>query len=193
MACTSSTTTRTIQPRSARPCRGFAGASLSRRLIALYEPRTATSRRKTFQQEFVDAFSNADVVVIGAPYDQSKIPPEERFDPDRLAADLQQRGTRAKHISDPDHIVSFTVDLVRPGDVVVVLSSGAFGGVQKKLLPALGDVVMPATRQHVDSLRGLLEELSLEFEDIGPESFRNFLVLGKRERLRRLRRCGDLR
>ena len=33
-----------------------------RRLIAVYEPRSATSRRKTFQAEFADAFAHADEV-----------------------------------------------------------------------------------------------------------------------------------
>ena len=36
-----------------------------RRLIAVYEPRSATSRRKTFQHEFADAFAHADEVTSG--------------------------------------------------------------------------------------------------------------------------------
>ena len=44
--------------------RGLRKRFPKRRLIAVYEPRSATSRRKTFQNEFAEAF--ATVVVVGA-------------------------------------------------------------------------------------------------------------------------------
>src|SRR5678816_3303969 len=77
-----------------------------RRLIAVYEPRSATSRRKTFQAEFVDAFSHADEVIVGRLFDPSKIPPADRFDPERLALDLHRSGTKAAYIPDVDTIVT---------------------------------------------------------------------------------------
>src|SRR5262249_56600291 len=56
-----------------------------RRLIAVYEPRSATSRRKTFQAEFADAFAHADEVIVGRMFDPSRIPAAHRVDPERLA------------------------------------------------------------------------------------------------------------
>ena len=148
-----------------------------RRLVALYEPRSATSRRAVFQEEFVAAFAHADSVVVGALHDPSRIPPEQRFDAERLARDLHHRGTPATYIPRVDDIVAHTVDLVRPGDVVVAFSSGAFGGIHDKLLHALGDAVLPARPTDMDAVRGLLRTLDLDWQDLSDDDCRNFFVL----------------
>src|SRR5262249_2345366 len=59
------------------------------KLVAIYEPRSATSRRATFQSEFADAFASADEVVVSKLWSPDAIPPEQRFDPERLASDLR--------------------------------------------------------------------------------------------------------
>jgi UDP-N-acetylmuramate: L-alanyl-gamma-D-glutamyl-meso-diaminopimelate ligase len=147
------------------------------RLVALYEPRSATSRRNTFQSEFVQAFAHADAVVIGAMHDPSRIPVEQRFDPERLARDLHQGGTPATCIANVDDIARYTVELVRPGDVVVVFSSGAFGGIHEKLLAELGDAVIPARTRDMDDIRHLLKALELDYADLRDTDYRNFYVL----------------
>src|SRR5262249_37275793 len=81
-----------------------------RRGIAGYEPRSATSRRKTFQAEFADAFAHADEVIVGKLFDPSKIPADERFDPERLALDLHRAGTKASYCPDVDQIVRQLAD-----------------------------------------------------------------------------------
>ena len=133
-----------------------------RRLIAVYEPRSATSRRRTFQEEFVPAFAHADEVIVGKPYDLSKIPKEERFDPEKLALDLHRGGTTASHIADVDQIVKHVVEVAAPGDVVVVLSSGNFDGLHDKVLSAIGDEVCPAKARDMPAVRALLEKCGLE-------------------------------
>jgi UDP-N-acetylmuramate: L-alanyl-gamma-D-glutamyl-meso-diaminopimelate ligase len=161
----------------ARTLLGLRRRFRGRRLVALYEPRSATSRRNTFQSEFVAAFAHADAVVIGPMHDPSRIPAEQRFDPERLARDLHQGGTPATYIASISDIVNHTVDLVRPGDVVVVLSSGAFGGIHELLLSALGDAVIPARPRDMDDIRSLLKSLDLDWDDLRDEDYRNFYVL----------------
>jgi UDP-N-acetylmuramate: L-alanyl-gamma-D-glutamyl-meso-diaminopimelate ligase len=148
-----------------------------RRLLALYEPRSATSRRNTFQAEFAAAFAHADAVVVGPMHDPSRIPAEQRFDPERLARDLHQAGTRATHLPKIDDIVQHVVELARPGDAVVVFSSGAFGGIHERLLAALGDAVIPARQHDMDDIRALLKALDLDWTDLRDEDYRNFYVL----------------
>jgi UDP-N-acetylmuramate: L-alanyl-gamma-D-glutamyl-meso-diaminopimelate ligase len=161
----------------ARTLLGLRRRFRGRRMVALYEPRSATSRRNTFQSEFVAAFAHADAVVIGAMHDPSRIPVEQRFDPERLARDLHQGGTSATYLPKIDDIVSHTVELVRPGDVVVVFSSGAFGGIHDLLLAALGDAVIPARPRDMDDIRALLRSLDLDWADLRDEDHRNFYVL----------------
>ena len=148
-----------------------------RRIIAVYEPRSATSRRNIFQSEFVEAFAHADELVVGRLHNPVAIPEDERFDPQRLAREVHQAKTRAAHIEDIDKIVEHVGESVRPGDVIVVFSSGAFGGIHDKLLAFLGDAIRPATRAHVGSIRELLQSLKLSMDGVTLETISSFLVL----------------
>ena len=147
-----------------------------RRLIAVYEPRSATSRRKTFQGEFADAFAYADEVIVGKMFDASKIPAADRFDPEKLALDLHRGGTKASYIAETDAIVKQLAESAAPGDVVVVLSSGSFDGLHDKLLDAIGDAMRPAQRADMAAVRAMLAAVGLA-EPARDEQFPTFFVL----------------
>ena len=147
-----------------------------RRLIAVYEPRSATSRRKTFQGEFADAFAYADEVIVGKMFDASKIPAADRFDPEKLALDLHRGGTKASYIAETDAIVKQLAESAAPGDVVVVLSSGSFDGLHDKLLDAIGDAMRPAQRADMAAVRATLAAVGLA-EPARDEQFPTFFVL----------------
>jgi UDP-N-acetylmuramate: L-alanyl-gamma-D-glutamyl-meso-diaminopimelate ligase len=147
-----------------------------RRLVAVYDPRSATSRRKTFQHEFVDAFAYADEVIVGKPFDVSKIPADERFDPEKLALDLHRGGTKASYLAEVDAIVKHLAESCAPGDVVCVLSSGSFDGLHDKLLDAIGDAIRPAKREDMGEVRRVLGSVELD-EPARDEQFSNFYVL----------------
>lgn len=148
-----------------------------KRLLAVYEPRTATARRKTFQKEFAEAFANADELIVGSLYKPEAIPKEERFDPERLALDVHQGGTPATHCADVDTIVEHVVNSARPGEVVVVFSTGAFEGIFPKLLKSLGDAIVPAGREHLEAISALLVKLGFDDQDLSDEKMRDFLAL----------------
>jgi UDP-N-acetylmuramate: L-alanyl-gamma-D-glutamyl-meso-diaminopimelate ligase len=148
----------------------------TRRLIAVYEPRSATSRRKTFQAEFAEAFAHADEVIVGKLFDASKIPVADRFDPERLALDLHRGGTKSSYTPEVDTIVKQLVQNTAPGDVVCVLSSGSFDGLHDKLLDAIGDSMRPAHREDMAAVRRVLEVTSLH-EPARDEQHGNFFVL----------------
>ena len=63
------------------------------RLWAIFEPRSASSCRRVFQDAFADAFAAADRVII-APVFRSALPDDERLSEPRLVADLAARGVR---------------------------------------------------------------------------------------------------
>ena len=108
-----------------------------RRLWAVWEPRSATSRRNVFQEAYADAFSEADRVIIAQPYDTSGIPPEERFSSDRLVQDLCSRGVAASTFDTPADIGAVLAAQAQPHDVIAILSNGAFGGLHTSLVKAL--------------------------------------------------------
>ena len=108
----------------------------SRRLWAVFEPRSASSCRRVFQGDFAAAFGAADEVVIADVF-RSSLPESERLSVERLVNDLRGQGQRARHIPDVDDIVRTIVGEQRAGDIVVLMSNGGFGGIHQKLLQAL--------------------------------------------------------
>jgi UDP-N-acetylmuramate: L-alanyl-gamma-D-glutamyl-meso-diaminopimelate ligase len=112
-----------------------------RRLVAVFEPRTNTSRRAIFQEAYASAFDDADAVVVSVvpdtPIYSATGEVREKFSAQRLAEDVTRRGVPAVAIDGVDAIVDHLVATRRSGDVVLVMSNGAFGGIWQKLLAAL--------------------------------------------------------
>jgi UDP-N-acetylmuramate: L-alanyl-gamma-D-glutamyl-meso-diaminopimelate ligase len=107
------------------------------RLVAVFEPRTNTSRRKIFQQTYETSFLPADEVLLVPAYDAEKVPEGDRFDSAALAVALQRSGQRAALHADADAVVSALAGEAQPGTVVLIMSNGPFGGIHDKLLAAL--------------------------------------------------------
>lgn len=108
-----------------------------RRLMAVFEPRSATSRRKIFQKEYGVAFGAADAVFISAPYDQSRILEGDQFSSEQLVGDLKAKGQAAELMSTVDAGVERVAALSKNNDLVAVLSNGGFEGFIPKLLNRL--------------------------------------------------------
>ncbi|MEW6184818.1 MAG: UDP-N-acetylmuramate:L-alanyl-gamma-D-glutamyl-meso-diaminopimelate ligase [Thermodesulfobacteriota bacterium] len=107
------------------------------RLIAVFEPRTNTSRRRVFQEDYPQAFAEADVVVIREAPGLEKIPEEERFSSEKLVHDLKAAGKEAGYFPDTEKIVTFLSDFLRAEDVVLIMSNGGFDRIHERLLESL--------------------------------------------------------
>jgi UDP-N-acetylmuramate: L-alanyl-gamma-D-glutamyl-meso-diaminopimelate ligase len=108
-----------------------------RKIWAVFEPRSATSRRKVFQDDYARAFFDADEICLNEPFDQSKIKEEERFSSKDLISDLGKNKKHAELFSTPDQIVAHLQTKAQRGDVIVLMSNGGFDGIYQKLLNAL--------------------------------------------------------
>ena len=108
----------------------------TRRLWAVFEPRSASSCRRVFQDDFAVSFGAADEVVIAGVF-RSSVPESERLSVDRLIEDLRRQSQRARHIPGAQEIVETIVNEHRDGDIVVLMSNGGFGGIHQELLQAL--------------------------------------------------------
>lgn len=108
-----------------------------RRVFSVFEPRSATSRRKVFQQDYVEAFSGAHEVLIAQAFDQGKIDEGDRFSSAELIADLQKRGTSAQEFSSADLIVENIASRSKSGDLVLIMSNGGFDDIYNKLIRRL--------------------------------------------------------
>jgi hypothetical protein len=110
-------------------------------VVAVFEPRSNTSRRAVFQREYAEAFDAAARVIVqivpDAPIYSAFGGEPERLSAERLAADVTARGVPAVALPGVDAIVDELAKTTRPGDVVVTLSNGGFGGIWDKLLARL--------------------------------------------------------
>lgn len=108
-----------------------------RRLWAIFEPRSNTTRRNVFQQELPQALSLADAVCVSAVPNPEKFSPDERLDPEQVMANIRAKGVPAFYEPDADAIVDRLKAEARDGDVLIVFSNGGFDGIHDKLLAQL--------------------------------------------------------
>lgn len=104
-----------------------------RRLWAILEPRSNTLRRNILQNELAQSLATADEVVIARVFRPEAIPESECLDLTAVIARINHAGKRARAIPDADAIVAQIGGELSPGDVVVILSNGGFGGIYEKL------------------------------------------------------------
>jgi len=106
------------------------------KLYAVFEPRSATACRNMHQAAYPESFDAADVVLF-APLGRSGLSVQERLDTERVCRDLRARGKDATAMPSIDAIVERLRGRVAPGDVIALLSNGAFGGIHGRLVEAI--------------------------------------------------------
>ena len=110
-----------------------------RRVWAIFEPRSNTTRRNHFQSELAEALRLAKRVVVAEIARLEQVPEGERLDPARLMEDIRTAGTKADYLPTSDEIVTQVTVQAEPGDILCVLSNGGFGNIHQKLLAALAE------------------------------------------------------
>jgi UDP-N-acetylmuramate: L-alanyl-gamma-D-glutamyl-meso-diaminopimelate ligase len=118
--------------------RAIKSADPSRRVWAVFEPRSATSCRKVFQDDFANAFaeSGADEVILASVF-RATLPDDQRLSVDEIVRDLTKRGIRARTFPSTAEIVSTIAGEARAGDAVLLMSNGGFDDIHDRLLHAL--------------------------------------------------------
>ncbi len=101
------------------------------RLVAIFEPRSNTSRRNIFERDFAEALARADLTIICPPHNPTAIPEKERFSPERVAALIAGMGGKSHAFDDLARIPPFLEKEARKGDLLLFMSNGDLGGIQK--------------------------------------------------------------
>ncbi len=109
------------------------------KILAVFEPRSFTSRSRVFQKEMAEALALADEVVLAKVFSSSRLAPEEELSEEKLVSDLEASGIESAFVPGVDEIAARLVKRARPGSVILVMSNGSFGGLHQKLLNALAD------------------------------------------------------
>jgi UDP-N-acetylmuramate: L-alanyl-gamma-D-glutamyl-meso-diaminopimelate ligase len=110
------------------------------RLVAVFEPRTNSSRRQIFQKDYVSAFDQADLVLVREPLPLPNFPSDQLFSSRQLASDLRERKIDALSFADTEGILTHLRDTLLAGDVVAILSNGGFDNIHTRLLDILSSL-----------------------------------------------------
>ena len=114
---------------------GLKEAYDGQRLIAVFEPRTNSSRRAIFQKDYVAAFDAAALVLLREPVPIEGLAAEELFSSAQLAEDLKkERDLPAESFPTTDGILARLQSVLREGDVVAILSNGGFDNIHTRLI-----------------------------------------------------------
>jgi UDP-N-acetylmuramate: L-alanyl-gamma-D-glutamyl-meso-diaminopimelate ligase len=116
---------------------GVRQAYPGKRIWAVFEPRTATSRRNVFQQDYIQALQGADCVILSDVHRKEALPPGERLSPETIVEALRHHIAGADFYADTSGIIDQLCRDTRPGDVVIVMSNGGFDNLHERLLTAL--------------------------------------------------------
>ncbi len=110
-----------------------------RRLWALFEAESNTSRRKVFETVYPDVFAAADQVVLCQPLHKEgdKLKPEEIMDAQLVCDAICAKGVSARFIPAVPDIVAYVAQQARAGDVILAMSGRDFQGLHGQLLAAL--------------------------------------------------------
>ncbi|MFN8390416.1 MAG: Mur ligase family protein [Bdellovibrionota bacterium] len=111
-----------------------------RRLVAVFEPRSNTSRRNFFQEQYARSFGAADIAVIQELQDTTVYSNTGAFVPfsvTKLVEDLKANGVNAVSEPNVERIIARLKETVAEGDVVVLMSNGDFGGLPRRLPASL--------------------------------------------------------
>lgn len=117
----------------AETIRAVRAAFGKRRLWAVFEPRSNTSRRKVFQEPYCRAFASADRVVLAQVAAKSIDAGQEPLDVAELAQRISASSVPAIALPDADAIAAHLASQLSQGDVILLMSNGSFGGLAQKL------------------------------------------------------------
>ena len=108
-----------------------------RRIWAVYEPRTATSKMKIMEDLYASAFDDADKIIIAPLYLPHKVKAEARLSVENLVEKIQLRGKEAYYLKSVEEIIDYIAQYARSGDHILIMSNGSFENIHQRLIEKL--------------------------------------------------------
>ncbi|HMQ11406.1 MAG TPA: UDP-N-acetylmuramate--L-alanine ligase [Oligoflexia bacterium] len=103
------------------------------KLWALFEPRSNTSRRNTFQNDWPIAFKEADVVLMTKVYEKAD-GLKDKLDVQKLKEDLQAQGKTVFLPQNKEELVQLVTSHAKAGDTLLFMSNGDFGNAREAVV-----------------------------------------------------------
>ncbi|MEZ4754377.1 MAG: Mur ligase family protein [Bdellovibrionota bacterium] len=101
------------------------------KLRVAFEPRSATSKLDIFQKDYISSFIDADEVCICEIVDKNENADKQYLDVHKLANEISDN--KAKAFENPQAIADYLLSTLSTGDVLILMSNGAFGGIAEHI------------------------------------------------------------
>ncbi|MGI5830379.1 MAG: UDP-N-acetylmuramate--L-alanine ligase [Bradymonadia bacterium] len=108
-----------------------------RKLWAVFEIKSNTSRRAIFQADYPEALREADEIILSAPWRKDNLPPEQLISVPKIVDDLREMGCSAQLLPTVSQIVEYLSLHCAPGDIVLAMSGSSFDGLHHRLAASL--------------------------------------------------------
>ncbi len=108
-----------------------------KRIWAVFEPRSNTTRRNIFQKELADSLKEAEIIVVSEVARAGKIPGSDLLDTEKLVHALNDTGRLASCLQSVDNILEHILGSAEDGDVICILSNGGFENLHERLVRGL--------------------------------------------------------
>jgi len=100
-------------------------------IVAVFEPRSATSRRSVFQSDYVKSFKSSDQSVIAPVLKKSDL---DTFSTQSLADDINKSGGEALAPKNKEELIDFLCSKVRKNCLILFMSNGGFDNIPKDFI-----------------------------------------------------------
>ena len=105
----------------------------SRRFIAIFEPRSASSKRKVFEERYGESFKDSDVSIIISP--ETKLAnSSEEIDIENIKKIINSHNREAHTTKNFEETLNLLLSITKPEDVVIFMSSGDLQGIPTKFV-----------------------------------------------------------
>ena len=108
-----------------------------KRIIAIFEPGSASSRRKIFEREYANSLSKADIALIYKPFKARQLKKQESFNGNNVSREINKRGGNSLFFSDLEKLMLHVKTIAQPGDILLIMSCRGFDGLREKILSRL--------------------------------------------------------
>jgi UDP-N-acetylmuramate: L-alanyl-gamma-D-glutamyl-meso-diaminopimelate ligase len=150
-------------------------------LHVCFEPRSSSSRRDVFFEGYTKAFDAASRIYLAPVHAPERVPDGKLLDVAKLAVVLRERGLEAWACDDIESLAQAVLERAAPGDTVLLLSSGSFGGLADRLLERLGDAVTFGSSDDVPAIDALLISCGMPAL-VDPDQIESLVIRPSRER-----------
>ncbi len=106
----------------------------SHRIVAIFEPRSNSSRRKSFENDYPNSFKDADLVVLKIPPFRDNDNRDDFMDSEKVRQMIEDLGVSAHLFETNEQILTFLQSDRQDKDVLITMSNGHFDHIQDQII-----------------------------------------------------------